>query len=115
MRHTIAMRGWMFFSVIGLLAALLSVSCWPTEAYAGFKHSVPSSRPGTHKSKSLGAYNGGSAGAWTPSTPEKRSPGSRNAGQSGYGTYNPESIRRFWSHYHGARTEKKSKPLEREQ
>lgn len=28
--------------------------------------------------------------------------------------YNPKRSNRFWSHYHGARPEKKTKPLERE-
>ena len=28
--------------------------------------------------------------------------------------YNPKRGQRFWSHYHGARREKKEKPLERE-
>ena len=114
MRRTIAMRGWMFFSAIGLLAVLLSVSSWPMEAHAGSKRSALSSRPGTHKSRSLGVYDRDSAGAWAPSASEKRSPGTRNAGQSGYGTYNSERIRRFWNHYHGGQTEKKSKPLERQ-
>jgi hypothetical protein len=114
MPRTIAMRGWMFVSAISLLAAVLSASCWPIEARAGSRHSRLLSSSGTHKGRNLGAGSQGSVKAWAPSASGKHSGGTRNEGQSGYGTYNPKSIRRFWSHYHGERRKAKSKPLERE-
>lgn len=108
MPRSTAIRGWMFVSALGLLAALLSVSCWPMEAGAGSKYSA--SRPWAHKSRSLGAGNRSSADVWAPNAPVKPGPDTRGA----EGTYNPEHIRRFWSHYHGGRKAKRSKPLERE-
>jgi len=43
-----------------------------------------------------------------------RSVGSHAHGvKSPKGGYDPQRIKRFWRHYHGARPEKKEKPLER--
>lgn len=34
--------------------------------------------------------------------------------KSGAGGYNPERVRKFWSHYHGARPGPKERPLEQQ-
>jgi len=41
-------------------------------------------------------------------------PGSRVGAKSSSSSASPRRVERFWSHYHGAREEKKEKPLERE-
>jgi len=130
--HAVPVRRWMLFPAIGSLAIVLLVSCWPVGTYAGSGRStlstIPSARgskspstrgsksPSTRRSKSLDSDldDADFSGRAAPGSSGGRSVGTGRAGQSGYGTYNSKGIERFWSHYHGAQREQKSKPLDRE-
>jgi hypothetical protein len=112
--HPVLFRKWMLSTAIGPFAVLIAVSCWPVDAHAGSRRSALSTVPSARSSRSLNPEGRDFSERAAPSASGRRSVGSRSMGRSGYGTYNPERIQRFWSHYHGARRERKSKPLERE-
>ncbi len=103
---------WKRASVVLVMTILLSLSYWPRGAHARMGRSRLSALPRGHSS-SLETEDGDFSGGKAPSsssTGQFRS----SAGNSAAGGYSPRSIKSFWSHYHGARSERKSKPLERE-
>ena len=104
----------MLSTAIGPFAVLIAVSCWPVDAHAGSRRSTLSTIPSARSSRSLDSEDRDFGQTWAPSVSGQRSFSTRRTGRSGYGTYNPERIQRFWSHYRGGRKERKSKALERE-
>jgi hypothetical protein len=104
----------MLSTAIGSFAILISVSCWPVDADAGLRRSTLPTIPNSRSSRSLNSKDRDFGQTWAPTAPGGRSFRARNTGHSGYSTDNRESIQRFWSHYHGARSNSKRKPLERE-
>ena len=114
MRHSVPFHRWMPFTAIGAFAILISVPCWPVDAHTRSGRSTLSTVPRANGSKSLDLEDRNSGETWAPSASGSRSFRTRSGGHSGHGTYNPERIQRFWSHYRGARRQGKSKPLERE-
>jgi hypothetical protein len=113
-RHSISLHKWILSSAIAPFAILISVSCWPVDAHAGARRSTLSTIPSARSSRSLDSEDRDSGETWAPGASGARNLGTGSRGHSGSGTYNPERIHRFWSLYHGARGEPKSKPLERE-
>lgn len=103
---------WGRASVVVVMAILLSLSYWPRAAHARSGRSALSTLPRGHSS-SLEIEDGNFSGEKAPrSSSTGRLGGS--GGNPAAGGYSPRSIKGFWSHYHGARSERKSKSLERE-
>jgi hypothetical protein len=113
-RTSVSRNKWILSSAIGPFALLISVSCWPVDAHAGSRRSTLSTIPSARGSRSLDWEDRDSDETWAPSTSGARRSSTHGGVRSGSGTYNPERIQRFWSHYRGAKPERKSKPLERE-
>ena len=96
--------------VVAIVLPFVWLSCWPTTVQAGSGRSIQI--PGSSRSsKSLETSDSDSDEGWSWS---RRSSNLGSGVKSGTSSYQPERIKRFWSHYHGARPEQKRKPLERQ-
>lgn len=98
---------WRRASAVVVMAILLSLSYWPRAAHARSRRSTLSALPRGH-SRSLETAD--------EDFSEEKAPSSSSTGHLGgsvgapaVGGYNPRRIKGFWSHYHGARSEPKSK------
>jgi hypothetical protein len=113
-RHSVPFSKAMLLTAIGAFAVLISVLCWPLHAHARSGRSTFTTAPSARRSKNSASGDQNFTGTRVPNASGSRSRRTGNTGHPGYRTYNPKSIERFWSLYHGGRTEGKGKRLERE-